>query len=179
MKSFRNFLTEEPQVWWAQIKIDASMPIPQEVMIPAVNYFNAKRMLEAQFGKGSILYGPFLKMTENIEPKVGMKFAHARVLNSDKSPMTYEVTRIVKGAVFYKPIDGGHSEYTDIGKFHKIVKHKIDETWKTFDKLRLGQKFKRGGQLWTKVGTKMYRGHDSPDLANKSFHHKKQRVTLP
>lgn len=56
-------------------------------------------------------------------PTVGMKFEHARVLIPDKSKaQTYVVTAIREGCVYYKPIDGGKSEYITIDRFSKIVK---------------------------------------------------------
>jgi hypothetical protein len=37
-------------------------------------------------------------------PKLGMRFKHSRVLDSDKKPALYQVTRIANGLIYYRNI---------------------------------------------------------------------------
>ena len=54
----------------------------------------------------------------------GMKFLHKRVIDATtKRPMLYEVTRLANGGVYYRPVDGGKSEYCEIETFEpRVVK---------------------------------------------------------
>lgn len=56
-----------------------------------------------------------------MKPVVGMFFPHRRVIEEDKTPMVYKVTRIAQGWVYYRPATGGHSEKTPVEDFHKVV----------------------------------------------------------
>lgn len=55
-------------------------------------------------------------------PTKGLCFRHSRVLDANNKPMAYVVTKVAKGVVYYKPLDGGRSEYTGVAEFGKIVK---------------------------------------------------------
>lgn len=69
-----------------------------------------------------------------MEIKKGLKFFHARVLDTQKfdgyTPALYEVTRIAQGVVYYRPVFDvclpsqrlGRPEYDTIEHFPKIVK---------------------------------------------------------
>lgn len=59
------------------------------------------------------------------EPKRGLTFEHARVMNQDNTPMLYRVTTTRHGCVFYRPVDAGGSEYTAIADFPKVIKRII------------------------------------------------------
>lgn len=55
--------------------------------------------------------------------KVGDRFLHARLLRDDyRTPQECRITAIRQGVVYYKPVDGGGSEYIEIEKFPNIVK---------------------------------------------------------
>jgi len=56
-----------------------------------------------------------------INPRPGYLFLHRRVINPDGTPMEYEVTRLSKGTVYYKPVWGGHSECCPIEYFFQRV----------------------------------------------------------
>jgi hypothetical protein len=58
MRPFREFVYPH-KTWWAEVKIDQYMSIPQRVTVEADTYFNAIKLLQAQFGPKSIFYGPF------------------------------------------------------------------------------------------------------------------------
>ena len=42
--------------WYATIRLANGNQ--QRITVPADNYFNARMMIEAQYGRGSILFGP-------------------------------------------------------------------------------------------------------------------------
>lgn len=46
-------------------------------------------------------------MTSPSSPKPGDRFAHARFINADKSPMVFVVTAVRRGVVYYRPEGGG------------------------------------------------------------------------
>jgi hypothetical protein len=39
-----------------------------------------------------------------VTPSKGLRFLHARVLGEDDSPQLYEVSRIARGTVYYRPV---------------------------------------------------------------------------
>lgn len=48
----------------------------------------------------------------------GFEFDHPRVLKEDRSgPMRYVVVKVIHGAVYFKPVDGGSIEYIDEERF--------------------------------------------------------------
>jgi hypothetical protein len=53
--------------------------------------------------------------------KIGAQFKHRRVLDQNNLPMVYRVTRMMRGYVYYKPVDGGKSECCPIEDFCKIA----------------------------------------------------------
>lgn len=62
------------------------------------------------------------------QPKVGFRFFHKRVLNPDlKTPMEFVVTRIAKGIIYYRPVNGGGSQNCKIEDFDRYASsQKID-----------------------------------------------------
>lgn len=55
-------------------------------------------------------------------PPVKLKFQHKRVLKPDNSgPAVYVVTKVTSDTVYYKPVDGGHSECCDLDQFYTRV----------------------------------------------------------
>jgi hypothetical protein len=56
-----------------------------------------------------------------MKPTIGLIFAHRRIINEDKTPMLYQVTRISEGVIFFRPLDKGHSECIEIERFDKIA----------------------------------------------------------
>ncbi len=57
-----------------------------------------------------------------VSPSRGQKFLHSRVIDPvTKSPAVYEVTKIAKGEIYYRPIDGGKTERTGLASFSKVV----------------------------------------------------------
>lgn len=44
--------------------------------------------------------------TQIAAPQIGFRFKHSRVVNWDdmKTPATYQVTRIARGTVYYRPV---------------------------------------------------------------------------
>lgn len=59
---------------------------------------------------------------EDGEMVKGFRFHHSRVIEADGSPMLYEVTKIARGTVYYRPVDGGGSECCPVEDFARIVK---------------------------------------------------------
>lgn len=58
-------------------------------------------------------------------PVKGLKFFHARVLDEKYQPMQYVVTRIARGTVYYRPVDGGGPECCDVDYFPRVVKEVV------------------------------------------------------
>lgn len=73
------------------------------------------------------------------QPKVGFRFFHKRVLNPDlKTPMEFVITRIVKGIVYYRPVNGGGSQSCKIEDFDRYassqkINQKEIRLWKQSD----------------------------------------------
>jgi hypothetical protein len=61
-------------------------------------------------------------MKDSIVPYLGMEFDHARWIDESSKPMRFRVTKIAQGCVYYRPVNGGGSEYIYKEDFHKIVK---------------------------------------------------------
>ena len=58
----------------------------------------------------------------SVRPFKGMVFLHRRVLNEDNTPMSYVVTRIIHGAVYYRPSGWkGGSEFCLLDEFEARV----------------------------------------------------------
>lgn len=62
-------------------------------------------------------------------PAKGLRFYHARVLDGENRPQMFQVTRIAKGEVSYRPVYGtermeylGCRQYCPVEEFPKWVK---------------------------------------------------------
>jgi hypothetical protein len=55
-------------------------------------------------------------------PKVGDEFEHARFIDENREPARYRVTRIAKGTIYYRPVDGGGAMCADLAEFHRYVR---------------------------------------------------------
>jgi len=54
-------------------------------------------------------------------PKIGLIFTHAFWLDADNRHLRMRVTKIAKGVVYYRPVDGGNSSYCDIQSFSRYA----------------------------------------------------------
>jgi hypothetical protein len=59
--------------------------------------------------------------------KLGAVFEHARFLNEDRTPARYRVTKVARGAVYYRPVEGGGAVFTTIERFPEKVLRWIEE----------------------------------------------------
>jgi hypothetical protein len=55
-------------------------------------------------------------------PFRGLYFLHSRVLNARNEPQEYVVTKIAKGTVYYRPVDGGSPDCCNIEQFWNYAK---------------------------------------------------------
>lgn len=55
-------------------------------------------------------------------PVRGLEFDHARVIDTDKRPMRFVVTRIARGMVYYRPVSGGSPQCCPVEEFPRWVK---------------------------------------------------------
>lgn len=52
----------------------------------------------------------------------GERFLHRRVRDAETGrPMEYQVTRVARGYVYYRPVSGGHSECCPVEDFSRVV----------------------------------------------------------
>lgn len=59
-----------------------------------------------------------------MEPKLGLVFEHTRWLEEDRTPARFRVTRIAKGTVYYRDMDGAfltHCPVEDFGKYARPI----------------------------------------------------------
>jgi hypothetical protein len=54
--------------------------------------------------------------------KRGDTFTHARWLDTDHKPLRCVVTRVARGLVYWRPIDGGSPMYFELSKASQYVK---------------------------------------------------------
>lgn len=62
-------------------------------------------------------------LNRHLQPTRGHEFVHARVMDAERRPMRYRVTRVARGVVYYRPVDGGGCECSPIEDFWKVVSH--------------------------------------------------------
>lgn len=60
--------------------------------------------------------------TMTSEPRVGLEFTHARVLDENYRPMRYRVTKIRHGMVYYRPVDGGGPDCCPVEDFPRYAR---------------------------------------------------------
>lgn len=59
----------------------------------------------------------------SLEACKGLRFLHSRVLRDDyKTPMEFVVTKVAKGTVYYRPVDGGAPNCCPVEEFSKWCK---------------------------------------------------------
>jgi hypothetical protein len=58
-----------------------------------------------------------------LTPTVGLIFAHRRIFNEDVTiPVLYQVTQILDGVVFYRPLETGNTDCVEVTKFNRVAK---------------------------------------------------------
>jgi len=65
-------------------------------------------------------------------PKVGLRFAHRRIIEADsRAPMLFVVSAVRRGVVYYRPVDGGVSFKADPDYFWSQAVGKIESAEET------------------------------------------------
>jgi hypothetical protein len=57
-----------------------------------------------------------------MNPAKGFRFFHSRIIDADNRPMLYVVTKVARGAVYYRPVDGGSPDCCDLQDFDRYCK---------------------------------------------------------
>jgi hypothetical protein len=57
-----------------------------------------------------------------MSPTKGLRFHHARALDENNQPMVYVVTKIARGTVYYRPVDGGSPDCCDEQDFNRYCR---------------------------------------------------------
>jgi hypothetical protein len=46
----------------------------------------------------------YMRVSIAVDPRKGLRFLHSRVIDYDKKPALYQVTKIVHATVYYRPV---------------------------------------------------------------------------